>query len=628
VAKKRRDRPLGKQLPAQVASDPGAAVAAAALALVLVGTSLFIDSGADASFDAPKRLVALIGLAVAFAAAFAWTPRAAATAAAGPPASKAARAALWLFLAAVGWAFLAAAISARREASLDSWRALLLMAMALPLGASRVVGRRGGWLLAALLAACAFNAGVSLAQSRGSFSALQLLTVGPRDATGAFAGNVGYLALAVALAAVAALGVALFAASTPARVACAALLPLFAACLAVNRNLTALLAAGAGCALLCGARFRRRAWLPIGIALVAVSLTVVAYDPLRQRMRSIAVSVGAGNWDRSVTYRGGAWVAALEMVRERPLSGFGPGTFGAEFVPHRLAAEIRYGRRFVNPMVTSSYGETHCEYLQPFADAGIPGGLAILGAAGLLLYAAGRGVGQPGSTSRGERIVLLAILVAGAAAALTWFPLERPISAVPLLLAAGRAWRLAAEGDRVEPGDGAWRRIAGLAAAAVILAAAWPEIPRYAAERKVRAIQGALRFVLTNTAQVSDPKAALARISDLSLEAARALPGDPRPLVLAGGARFAAGEGDRAVELFRSALATGERAEIDLNLGRACEALGRMDQSRAWFVRGGWVSPPLLKTLLPDIASQIGAEVTRLAAELAAGRLKAPPPLP
>jgi hypothetical protein len=27
-------------------------------------------------------------------------------------------------------------------------------------------------------------------------------------------------------------------------------------------------------------------------------------------------------------------------------------------------------------------------------------------------------------------------------AALTWFPLQRPVTAVPILLAAGRAWRI------------------------------------------------------------------------------------------------------------------------------------------------------------------------------------------
>jgi hypothetical protein len=45
---------------------------------------------------------------------------------------------------------------------------------------------------------------------------------------------------------------------------------------------------------------------------------------------------------------------------------------------------------------------------------------------------------------RVEAVVIAAILVAGATAALTWFPMQRPITAVPLLLAAGRGWRLAA----------------------------------------------------------------------------------------------------------------------------------------------------------------------------------------
>jgi hypothetical protein len=41
-----------------------------------------------------------------------------------------------------------------------------------------------------------------------------------------------------------------------------------------------------------------------------------------------------------------------------------------------------------------------------------------------------------------EAVILLALLAAGATAALTWFPFQRPISSVPLLLAAGRGWRV------------------------------------------------------------------------------------------------------------------------------------------------------------------------------------------
>ncbi|HEV2063129.1 MAG TPA: O-antigen ligase family protein [Thermoanaerobaculia bacterium] len=632
MSKKRRA--LTKAKPEKLPGDPGAAAATAALAFVLLGTQLFVDSGADASFDAPKRLVAQTGLALAAVAAFAWLPKGSTSGDAwrqkqGP---KAARAAAWLALAAVVWALVAAGLSPRRLPALDSWRALLITSLAIPLGASRVVARRSRLLLGVLLGACAINTAISLAQSRGAFYPFELSVVGPRDATGAYAGNVGYLAIAIAMAAVAALGTALFARTLPMRIAGAALLALFAAGLAVNLNLTSLTAAGAGFAILLGARFGRRAWIPMAAALLALASTAVLYQPLRQRARSAIASARAGDWDRLVTYRGGPWTAALEMFRERPLTGFGPGMFGAEFVPHRLAAEMRYRRRFVNPLVTSSYGEAHCEYLQAFADAGLPGALAALLAATLLVRGAARRALAAPQADRAEAAVILALLAAGAASALTWFPLQRPISAVPLLLVAGRAWRMsnpATPNPKREILNSKLPAIVvRLALVAVLAAALWPEIPRYAAERRLRAAQGALRFVLMRTTEVTDPPAALARVADLALGASGALPGDPRPYVLAGAARRAAGEGDRALELFRSALATGERAEIDLNLGRTSEALGRMDESRAWFIRGGWVSPPLLATLLPDIVGPIREEIARLEADLVSGRLKAPPPLP
>ena len=62
---------------------------------------------------------------------------------------------------------------------------------------------------------------------------------------------------------------------------------------------------------------------------------------------------------------------------------------------------------------------------------------------GGLLAGVARAARSNGDASlRHEAMFLLAILLAAGAAALTWFPAQRPITAIPLLLAAGRAWRV------------------------------------------------------------------------------------------------------------------------------------------------------------------------------------------
>src|SRR5262249_21346632 len=121
----------------------------------------------------------------------------------------------------------------------------------------------------------------------------------------------------------------------------------------------------------------------------------------------------------------------------------GPGTFSAEFVRHRLKAEIRARRRFVNPLATSSYGEAHSEPLQAVAEGGMAG-VAAVGASVALLAALSRAA-RRGRPAAPDAAFLLAVLVAGGVGALTWFPLQRPISAIPLLLAAGRGWRVSAQ---------------------------------------------------------------------------------------------------------------------------------------------------------------------------------------
>ncbi len=171
------------------------------------------------------------------------------------------------------------------------------------------------------------------------------------------------------------------------------------------------------------------------------------------------------------------------------------------------------------------------------------------------------------------------------------------------------------------------RLVRPIVLAAVLAALVWPEIPRYRAERRVGYATAAFRQLVDRAA---DPETArnILGVGQLALTAAGALPGDPRPWVLAGSSCLVTGRPDRALEYYREAFATGERAEIDLNLGRAYMLLRRKESADAAFLRAGWISPEILESLPAEIKGPPLAEMARLAADLAAGRLSAPPPLP
>ncbi len=171
------------------------------------------------------------------------------------------------------------------------------------------------------------------------------------------------------------------------------------------------------------------------------------------------------------------------------------------------------------------------------------------------------------------------------------------------------------------------RRLAGLVLVAALAALVAPEFARYKAERRVGYATTAFRVLLDRAA---DPETAqnILTVGALALSATGALPGDPRPWMLVGSSFLVTGQPERAIEFYREAFATGERAEIDLNLGRSYGILRRADAESAAYVRAGWVSPEILATLPGEPRSKAQAEIARLAAALVEGRLEAPPPLP
>ncbi len=357
------------------------------------------------------------------------------------------RASLYLFLGAVGGALIAALAAPRRAVSLDAVRVLILFGLLLPLGASRCLERgRSRALLAVFLAVSAINAVASILQELGVFEPFAIESIAGRVSSVGFVGNEGYLALLMALAAVASLGVALHASTASLRAAVWSALAFFLIALALTRDLTAWIALAVGTLPFLRERLANRcsrAWA--AAAMLALIAGAMAMPALRGRVAGLVHKAEAGEWNSLLSYRPIPWAAAVEMIRERPLLGYGPGTFAAEFVPHRLRAEIFWSRRLVNPQLNSFYAQAHCEYLQALAEAGIPAGLAADAALAMLLIGLVRARSCLPEPIWAEAQVILAILFAGSITALGWSPIQEPALAVPLLLAAGRGWRVLGE---------------------------------------------------------------------------------------------------------------------------------------------------------------------------------------
>ena len=182
--------PLGQEEAQGTGAAPrartsGRSSAAAALAAVLAGTALVVDTERGGRLrraqaaDRARRHGDRRGRRVRASSARA--PSAARPWSEGP---RSRRAALWLAAAALGIALVAALASPRRGPSLDAARSVAVFALLLPLGASRVVEKGRAWLAGAFLGATAINAVVSILQSRGRFQPFLLETVGDRQEHG------------------------------------------------------------------------------------------------------------------------------------------------------------------------------------------------------------------------------------------------------------------------------------------------------------------------------------------------------------------------------------------------------------------------------------------------------------
>jgi O-antigen ligase len=102
-------------------------------------------------------------------------------------------------------------------------------------------------------------------------------------------------------------------------------------------------------------------------------------DDLGEHVRSISnISSDASNLERI-----NRWNSALRMWKERPVFGWGPGTYMFQYAPFQASAD--------RTIISTNFGlggNAHSEYLGPLSEQGVPGMLLMLVLVGLVTHRA------------------------------------------------------------------------------------------------------------------------------------------------------------------------------------------------------------------------------------------------
>jgi O-antigen ligase len=195
-----------------------------------------------------------------------------------------------------------------------------------------------------------------------------------------------------------------------------------------------LIGLGAGFVVLLGlqaARIGRRKLLLIGLLLLLGVLLV--FFPMRGRFEELAGGDGG-----TLTVRRVIWSGAFRAFLDRPLAGWGPGSFQKVFPAYRDPAYHLMG-------VSHNTLHAHCEYLELLLDTGLVGALLWAGLAAALVARRRRWRMDP--LAAGLAAAVAALLAEGlVSVALRWAPSAMLLSLlVGLLMIDGRqeglAWK-------------------------------------------------------------------------------------------------------------------------------------------------------------------------------------------
>jgi len=124
----------------------------------------------------------------------------------------------------------------------------------------------------------------------------------------------------------------------------------------------------------------RRAALAVVAALVILAVPLCSRSTgIGRSVRALADAARKRDFEHLTSERLVPFLAALDMTRDHPLLGVGPGCFKFNYMDYRVGLAARYGAAWARgwPM---NWGEVHNDHLQVASETGLPGYALFLGA--------------------------------------------------------------------------------------------------------------------------------------------------------------------------------------------------------------------------------------------------------
>ncbi len=214
---------------------------------------------------------------------------------------------------------------------------------------------------------------------------------------------------------------------------------------------------------------------PLWIALLLViglSATFAVQSKLWERVGRASRQAMSGSLELATGGRYGVYLITWDMIKDRPLAGHGLTSFAPVFYHQRT--ETRYGRTVALLPQPGAFRQAHNEYLQTWAELGLPGLLLLAGLLGFSLFSAVRRSLREADPQRCYWAGILALsLIYFLVASLTMFPLHVSSTAIFITLIVGSIRHLdqygfEEEGAGAGGGTGRPRRL--LAVIALVLA--------------------------------------------------------------------------------------------------------------------------------------------------------------